>query len=328
MTRVTLRRSVELAAAIAFLLMATTFPAAAQRGGDNEDSGDLPSIEEKTADMEKLDGFLPLYWDADLGQLWMEIPELDQEMIHFAGFGAGLGSNDIGLDRGALRGSRIVEFERVGRKIMMVQPNYRFRANSDNPSEVKAVRDAFARSVLWGFTAAAETDGRVLVDMTDFLIRDALGAGNRMGGYRLDNSRSSVYMDMTDVFPTNTELEVELTFVSGDGGGGGRGGGGRGGRGGGGFAGVGSVASTGEAATIRIHHSFFELPDDDYEPRMFDPLSGYGSSSYQDYAVPLGKDMVRRLIRHVAGVVSALAQDAAALRPAPDRLQLGLLGLH
>ena len=297
MTRVTLRRSVELAAAIAFLLMATTFPAAAQRGGDNEDSGDLPSIEEKTADMEKLDGFLPLYWDADLGQLWMEIPELDQEMIHFAGFGAGLGSNDIGLDRGALRGSRIVEFERVGRKIMMVQPNYRFRANSDNPSEVKAVRDAFARSVLWGFTAAAETDGRVLVDMTDFLIRDALGAGNRMGGYRLDDSRSSVYMDMTDVFPTNTELEVELTFVSGDGGGGGRGGGGRGGRGGGGFAGVGSVASTGEAATIRIHHSFFELPDDDYEPRMFDPRSGYGSSSYQDYAVPLGEDMTQRFIR-------------------------------
>ncbi len=300
MTRVTLRRSVELAAAIAFLLMASTTPAAAQRGGGgggggNGASGDLPTIEEKTADMEKLDGFLPLYWDADLGQLWMEIPELDQEMIHFAGFGAGLGSNDIGLDRGALRGSRIVEFERVGRKIMMVQPNYRFRAITDNPSEVKAVRDAFARSVLWGFTAAAETDGRVLVDMTGFLIRDALSAGDRMGGYRLDNSRSSVYMDMTDVFPTNTELEVELTFVSGAGGG--RGGGGRGGRGGGGFEGVGSVASSGEAATIRVHHSFFELPDDDYQPRAFDSRSGYGSSSFQDYAVPLGEDMTQRFIR-------------------------------
>ena len=291
------RRTFELAAATAFLLIATALPVTAQRdggGGGGSNSGDLPSIEEKTADMEKLDGFLPLYWDSDLGQLWMEIPELDQEMIHFMGFGAGLGSNDLGLDRGALRGSRIVEFERVGRKIMMVQPNYRFRAITDNPSEAKAVRDAFARSVLWGFTAAAETDGRVLVDMTGFLMRDAVGAGNRMGGYRLDNSRSSVYMDMTDVFPSNTELEVELTFVSGDGGGrGGRGGG----RGGGAFEGVGSVASTGEAATIRIHHSFFELPDDDYETRAFDSRSGYGSSSYQDYAVALGEDMTQRFVR-------------------------------
>ena len=152
MTRVKLRRSVELAAAIAFLLMATTLPATAQRGGGNGDSDELPSIEEKTAGMEKLDGFLPLYWDADLGQLWMEIPELDQEIGHLSGMGAGLGSNDIGIDRGGMRGSRIVAFERVGRKIMMVQPNYRFRAISDNASEVKAVRDAFARSVLWGFT--------------------------------------------------------------------------------------------------------------------------------------------------------------------------------
>ena len=138
----------------------------------------------------------------------MEIPELDEEMIHFAGFGAGLGSNDIGLDRGALRGSRIVKFERVGRKILMVQPNYRFRANSDNPAETQAVRDAFARSILWSFTPAAETGERVLVDLTDFLIRDATNAGQRMspGTYRLDNSRSSVYMDMTGSFPTNTEL--------------------------------------------------------------------------------------------------------------------------
>src|SRR5690606_27563936 len=127
----------------------------------------------------------------------MEIPELDREMIHYMGYGAGLGSNDLGLDRGALRGSRIVAFERVGRKILMVQPNYAFRATSDNPDEVRAVRDAFARSVLWGFTAAAETDGRVLVDMTDFLLRDAVGAGERMrpGTYRLDNSRSTIYTE-------------------------------------------------------------------------------------------------------------------------------------
>ena len=256
--------------------------------------GPLPSIEDTTEGLERMDGMLPLYWDADHGRLWMEIPELDKEMVHFVGYGAGLGSNDLGLDRGALRGSRIVKFERVGRKVMMVQPNYRFRASSDNPDEVRAVRDAFARSVLWGFTAEAETAGRVLVDMTGFLLRDPINAGGRMspGQYRLDNSRSSVYLEFTDAFPTNTEMEVELTFVQQSGGGGfGRSGGGSG------FEGVNRVAASGEAATIRIHHSFVEVPDDEYEARAYDPRAGYGANSYQDYATPLGQDMTKRFIR-------------------------------
>jgi len=192
-------------------------------------AADLPSIAEKTEGMESIDGFLPLYWDDDRGQLWMEIPELDLEMIHFSGFGAGLGSNDLGLDRGALRGgTQIVKFERVGRRVMMVQPNYRFRALTDNAAEVRAVTDAFARSILWGFTVEAETSDRVLVDLTGFLVRDAVNAGGSMrpGTYRLDQSRSSIYMEMTDAFPSNTEMEVELTFTRQPGGGGGRGGGG------------------------------------------------------------------------------------------------------
>jgi hypothetical protein len=253
----------------------------------------LPTIEEKTADMERMDGLLPLYWDADLGQLWMEIPALNTEMIHFAGFGAGLGSNDIGLDRGALRGSRIVKFERVGRKVLMVQPNYDFRASSDNPSEVRAVRDAFARSVLWGFTAEAATGERVLVDMNPFLLRDAVGAGARMrpGQYRLDTGRSTIFREFTGAFPTNTEMEVELTFAQ-------QGGGGGGGFGGaGGFEGVSQVAASGEAATIRIHHSFVELPDDGYEPRPFHPRAGYGAATWADYSTPLGQDMTQRFIR-------------------------------
>jgi len=92
------------------LVSGSANPVLVQQGG----GGELPSIAEKTDGMQRMDGMLPLYWDADMGQLWMEIPELNSEMIHFVGYGAGLGSNDLGLDRGALRGSRIVEFERVG----------------------------------------------------------------------------------------------------------------------------------------------------------------------------------------------------------------------
>jgi hypothetical protein len=157
-------------------------PANAQAGRDQPQA--LPSISEKTAGMERIDGFFPLYWDADAGQLWMEISRLNAEVLNITGVGAGLGSNDIGIDRGQLAGSRIVEFERVGRKIFMVQPNYRFRASSNNPAEVRAVTDAFARSVLWGFTAAAESDGSLLVDMNEFLLRDATIVLGRIGSMR------------------------------------------------------------------------------------------------------------------------------------------------
>tara|TARA_Y100001960_G_scaffold93585_1_gene100780 strand:+ start:18029 stop:20608 length:2580 start_codon:yes stop_codon:yes gene_type:complete len=260
-------------------------------------TGNLPSIDEMTEGMQKMDGFLPLYWDEDMGELWMEVPELNQEMIHYVGYGAGLGSNDLGLDRGALRGSRMVKFEKVGRKILMVQPNYQFRAITDNLSEVRAVRDAFARSVLWSFAAEAQTGDRVLVNATQFLLRDAINAAQRMqpGTYRLDTDRSSIYMEMTNSFPTNTEMEAELTFVQQPG----SGGGGRGGFGGGNsnFEGVGSVAATGEAASIRMHHSFVQVPDDNYVPRAFNSQAGYGAVTYQDYAVPLGEPMTQRFIR-------------------------------
>ncbi|WP_419940318.1 zinc-dependent metalloprotease [Candidatus Palauibacter sp.] len=272
-----------------FLVPAST---AAQDSG-----GELPSIEEKTASMREIDGFVPMYWEASSGKLWLEISRWDTDMLHMTGLASGLGSNDIGLDRGALAGSRLVRFQRVGPKVLMVQPNLGFRASSPNAREVQAVTDAFAPSTLWGFTAAAETDGRVLVDATDFVVRDMINWAQRLrpGTYRFDASRSAVHLPMTMGFPENTEIEASLTFVRQPGaGGGGFGFGG----GGGAFEGVGNVASTGEAATIRLHHSFVQLPElGEYTPRAFDPRAGFGAMSYADYSAPLGEDMRQRFIR-------------------------------
>lgn len=282
--------------AAAVLLAAVWHPTVQAQGRGGGGAAPLRSIEDRTAGMRRLDGFFPLYWDSSAGQLFMEINRLNTEVLHLAGLGAGLGSNDIGLDRGGLQGSRIVVFERVGPRVLMVQPNYNFRASSTNPAEVRAVRDAFARSVLWGFTVAAESDGgrRVLVDLSDFLLRDATNIAPRLtpGSYRLDNTRSTIHMPMTMNFPKNTEMEVELTFIAQPGAGGGRGG-----RGGGAFEGVGSVAATGEAASVRVHHSFVELPEPGYTPRAYDPRAGFGGFSYADYSAPLGEPMQQRFIR-------------------------------
>jgi hypothetical protein len=162
----------------------------------------LPSVAERTDGFQKLDGFYPLYWDEASGTLYLEIPKLNQEVLYVSGLSAGLGSNDIGLDRAQIGGQKLVRFERVGTKVLMVQPNYSYRAVSNNAAERKAVEDAFAKSILWGFTAIAETSGRVLVDLTDFIMRDTHGVvGNLGAGYRFDRTRSAVFMENTKAFP-------------------------------------------------------------------------------------------------------------------------------
>ena len=134
--------------------------------------------------MLKLDGYFPLYWDERTGSLWLEIPRFDTDFLYATGLAAGLGSNDIGLDRGQEGGGKIVSFQRVGPKVLLVQGNESFRSSSANPAERRSVEDSFARSVLWGFTVAAESNGRVLVDATDFLLRDGHGAGNQLARRR------------------------------------------------------------------------------------------------------------------------------------------------
>ncbi|HEX8031017.1 MAG TPA: DUF5117 domain-containing protein, partial [Vicinamibacterales bacterium] len=250
------------------------------------------TVEERTSGMKKLDGYFPMYWDERTGAMFMEIPRFDTEFLFNSGLSAGLGSNDIGLDRGGGGGSRIVQFQRVGPRIMLVQGNQSFRSSSKNPLERKSVEDSFAKSILWGFTVAAESNGKVLVDATDFFMRDLVNAAPRLrpGNYRLDRTRSAFYLPNTRNFPKNTEVDMTLTFVNDQTGGGGGGGGGPtqgpapigpagagGGGGGGGFGGglfsgsVASVTPSPEAVTMREHASFVELPDNNFQPRLDDP---------------------------------------------------------
>jgi hypothetical protein len=304
------------AAVLVSVGLLTTSPFQAQQRGDQAGAGRTQSIEERTAGMQKLDGYFPLFWDERAGTLYVEISRFDTDFLLTTGLAAGLGSNDIGLDRGEGGQGRIVRFERIGPKVLLTQTNQSFRSTSRNPAERRSVEDSFAKSVLWGFTIAAESGGRVVVDASDFLLRDVHGAAAalRPGTYRVDRSRSAFHMPRTKAFPKNTEIEMILTFVNdaagerGGGGGpqqgpppigqaGGRGAGG-GGRGGGLFSGtVASVTPAPDAVTLREHMSLVELPDNNYKPRADDPRAGYGGISFVDYSAPVGEPMQIRYIR-------------------------------
>lgn len=246
-----------------------------------------PSITEKVAGMEKFPGYFTFYWDSKAGKIWLEIDRWNTEFLYVNSLPAGIGSNDIGLDRGQIGGGRIVKFERSGPKVLLVQPNYDYRAVTPNVEEVRVVDEAFAHSVLWGFEVAAEEGSRVLVDATSFYLHDAhdvVGAlkQSNQGSFRLDASRSAFYLPRTKNFPQNTEVEATLTFVCDEPG-----------------AWVRQVTPTAQAVTVREHQSFVQLPDNGFKSRAFDPRAGYFDMSYMDFATPVSESVVKRFIfRH------------------------------
>ena len=245
------------------------------------------SIKEFTGDMKKHDGYFTFYYDGGAGRVFLEVSNLDQGFLYVNSLAAGIGSNDIGLDRGQLGGTSVVAFEKYGSKLLLIEPNYDYRAISDNQDEVTSVKEAFAQSVLGGFDIAVSDKDTHLIDITDFLLRDSHGISSRLrrndqGNYSLDKKRSVIYDKELFSFPKNSEFESLLTF-SGEA---------KGGL-------IRSVTPSSNAVTVRTHHSFIELPDADYTPRKFDTRSGFGSMSYQDYATPIEESLVKRFIpRH------------------------------
>jgi hypothetical protein len=254
------------------------------------------TISSKIAGMEHIEGFLPLDWDAKTGKLYLEITRLNTDILYTHSLPYGVGSNDLGLDRGQLSpldeddSGRIVRFERIGPKVLLVQPNQAFRSSSSEAAQQLAVRQSFPESILYGFKVEAEdTNGAVLVDATDFFLRDVHNlaevlARNKQGTYKVDEKRSTIAPDATKAFPKNTEVEAILTFTtdappSGE------------------F--IRDVTPDPRALTVHEHQSFIELPGPGFTPRHFDPRAGYFPTSYRDYTAPLGATLDQQfIIRH------------------------------
>jgi hypothetical protein len=246
------------------------------------------SIAEKTKSMELHQGYFNYWWDAGQGKIYVAIDKLELPFLYVNSLPAGLGSNDIGLDRGQIGDSRIVYFQKVGKKVLLTQPNYDYRAISNDPREQKAVNESFAQSILFSFAVEAEENNTILIDATPFFLRDAHGVADRIrkmkqGTYVLNEPRSAIYIKNTKNFPKNSEFEATLTFV------------------GGADAGrfIQTIAPSTEALTVRMHHSFVALPDNNYTPRNYDIRSGYFGNSYFDYGSDISEPIQKMVInRH------------------------------
>lgn len=245
-----------------------------------------PTIVEFTKAMQHQPGFVDLYVDAAEDKLYLLLKSFGEDLLYATAHASGLGSNPIGLDRGSLGPQHLIAFHRAGPKVLVLAKNLRFRALSDNARERAAVAESFAPSVIGSLPVTAIDGDSVVVDATAFFMRDATGTARRLGGdgatYALAKDRCALWHERTKAFPDNTEVEVLLTFTSSRSNGE-----------------VSKTAATGEAVTLRQHHSFIRLPDGGYRPRRHDPRIGYFGPQFMDYAAPLGSSMHRHFIaRH------------------------------
>ncbi|MCH8493071.1 MAG: zinc-dependent metalloprotease [Idiomarina sp.] len=244
-------------------------------------------IPEFTEGMQQHDGFFAFYYDEAADKVYLQVPRQSPEFIFQSSLPRGIGSNDIGLDRGQLGSTRLAQFSVHGKRALLTEKNTTYRANTDNAAERDSVAEAFAESVLWGFDIVAGNNSYVLIDYTPFLYTDIHGIQDRLqrineGNFSVDTNRSVLWPDRMRAFPKNTELEAKVTFT---------------GSGAGRY--VRSVTPEPTAITVHLHHSFIQLPDDGYQPRAFHPSSGYYARGFQDYAAPLRESMDQRFIsRH------------------------------
>ncbi len=240
---------------------------------------------EKSKDFQKFNGYFDFQYDEKTDKIYLEVADLEKEFLYVSALSSGIGSNDIGLDRGQLGSTQVVYFKKAGNKLLLVQPNLTFRAITDNDLERKSVEQAFAKSILGGFKIEEESNGKYIIDITDFLMQDTHGVSARLkrgkqGSYSLDKSKSAFALERTKAFPKNIEFDVTLTF-KGDAKG----------------RNIRSVTPNAQLVTVAQHHSFIELPDDGYKQREFDPRSGASPFTYYDYATPVESPILKRFIR-------------------------------
>ncbi len=259
---------------------------------------------DKKKDFDKYEGLFDFYYDESTDKVYLEVDELNKEFLYVYSLSSGIGSNDIGLDRGQLGNEQVVYFKKTGNKLFLVQPNLKYRAITDNDLERKSVEQAFAKSILFGFPIEEEKDGKFVIDVTEFLMQDAHGVSARLkranqGTYSLDKTKSAIALERTKAFPKNIEFDVTLTFK---------------GEPQGGY--IRSVSPDPSLVTVAQHHSFIELPDDKFEKREYDPRSGSYPFSYYDYATPVEQPILKQFItRHRLEKKDPTAAVSEAVEP-------------
>ncbi|MEZ6015197.1 MAG: zinc-dependent metalloprotease [Planctomycetota bacterium] len=258
----------------------------------------------------RLAGYIPLVLDQDAGRVAFELPApgpdgLVLELLHVVGITTGIGSNDLGLDRGSLAPARLLRLRKVGARLLVEAPNLAFRAVSTDPEERKAGRESYATSIVWSTDkVSVQPSGALSVDVTDWLVGDRFGVARQLaaageGAFTLDAERSTLLPARALAFPDNVELDVLLTFACDAPG-----------------AKIRGHVPDPSALTLIQHHSFVRLPAEGFAAREYDPRMGAIGLEFVDHATALSEPLERRFaLRHRLERSGGPSLDAPFKRP-------------
>lgn len=254
--------------------------------------------------IQHFEGFFNFHYIEDQDEIFMEVNVLETPFLYVSALSEGIGSNDLFLDRGQIGGSRIVQFKKAGNKLLLIQPNLKYRAITANPLEKKSIEEAFAKSVLYGFPIMEQTESGYLINLTPFLLQDTHGVTDILkdkgqGNYNIDQSKSALNLDKTKGFPKNVDFDVLITLTGNPTG-----------------SEIRSVTPDAQYVTVFQHHSFVELPDDQYKPRKYHPNAGGFSISFKNYSAAINEPMeVEYLVRHRLEKKNPEAPVSEAIEP-------------
>ena len=185
----------------------------------SEVDGATESVESVLLNTQQMPGFIPLHWDGEEGRLYADISDIEGPFIYYNGLSHGLGSNDLGLDRGRLGDTFLVEFRKVGKKVFLAALNTKYTARSEDAQERRAVAEAFAESIIWGFAVVESSPDSLVIDLTDFALSDATGIADLLaargeGSFKIDESRSAIYTPRLSLFQTIPRLTQPLPSLA------------------------------------------------------------------------------------------------------------------
>jgi hypothetical protein len=111
-----------------------------------------------------------MVWDGDQGKLLFEISQFDRDILYFTSVAKGSGSGNVGLEWAGEGEGGVIQFQRVGPKVLVVEKNLRFRAGNGGAGLAQDVDQSFPDSILAALPVVRSEPGKVVVDATPLVI--------------------------------------------------------------------------------------------------------------------------------------------------------------
>lgn len=254
-----------LASSLAAILLLPFAYAEETTDAEEEKVEEEKTYSEIVKDLTKAEGLFNFYQDQETGamQFSLSAEQLDKPFIYFATTVDGV--VEAGHFRGNYRDTKLIEFRRYFDRIDVVILNNNF--HFDEESALYRAKDAnISEATVASLKIKEESEGRILLDGNELFVSEALHRvapwsrpGSQGPSFSLGNlSQSQSRIVNQRAYEDNMDIVVDYVFNNPNpvvwGGGG---------------------VTDPRSISIKLQHSFIEIPENDFQPRRDDARVGY-----------------------------------------------------